>query len=131
MRVIDFMPVRDTQPDLVRIVEGSRHRRDAPATIGSITAQSSLAQRLDNQTLNALGGPDGLILRTPVDLEPDGMTTADFVVRAGERVVRPRGTIAPGLPQVVDPEQALEAGRTGNGSQPADTRQYPAAVIVR
>ena len=43
--------------------------------------------RPDSSALVAIGGPDGLVLRTPIDLEPEGMThTAEFTVRAGERV---------------------------------------------
>jgi GH15 family glucan-1,4-alpha-glucosidase len=44
-------------------------------------------RRLDEQSLLAVAGPDALILRTPIVLEPDGMThTAEFTVRAGDRV---------------------------------------------
>jgi GH15 family glucan-1,4-alpha-glucosidase len=90
VRVIDFMPPRETKPDIVRIVEGLE---------GSVQMRTELVIRfdygsvvpwvfrLDSQTLLAVGGPDGLILRTPIDLEPEGMThTAEFTVRAGDRV---------------------------------------------
>ncbi len=113
VRVIDFMPPRETMPDIVRIVEGLE---------GAVTMRTHLSmrfdyggllpwvQRLDDETLVAIGGPDALVLRTPVDLEPDGMThTAEFTVHAGERVPfvltwfpsheRP--------PRTVDPEAAL------------------------
>ena len=44
-------------------------------------------RRLDARTLLAVGGPDGLVLRTPIDLEPEDMThAAEFTVRAGDRV---------------------------------------------
>jgi GH15 family glucan-1,4-alpha-glucosidase len=90
VRVIDFMPPRETKPDIVRIVEGLE---------GSVQMRTELVirfdygwvipwvLRLDAKTLLAVGGPDGLVLRTPIDLEPEGMThTAEFTVRAGERV---------------------------------------------
>jgi GH15 family glucan-1,4-alpha-glucosidase len=90
VRVIDFMPPRDEKPDIVRIVEGLD---------GSVEMRTELVirfdygsvipwvRRLDDATLVAVGGPDGLILRTPVDLEAEDMThIADFVVRSGERV---------------------------------------------
>jgi GH15 family glucan-1,4-alpha-glucosidase len=90
VRIIDFMPPRETKPDVVRIVEGLE---------GSVQMRTELVIRLDYgsvipwifrldaETLIAIGGPDGLILRTPIDLEPEGMThTAEFTVRAGERV---------------------------------------------
>jgi GH15 family glucan-1,4-alpha-glucosidase len=90
VRLIDFMPPRETKPDIVRIVEGLE---------GSVQMRTELVirfdygsvipwvLRLDSQTLLAVGGPDGLILRTPIDLEPEGMThAAEFTVRAGDRV---------------------------------------------
>ena len=90
VRVIDFMPPRETKPDIVRIVEGLE---------GSVQMRTELVIRFDYgwvipwvfrsdaKALIAVGGPDGLVLRTPIDLEPEGMThTAEFTVRAGERV---------------------------------------------
>ena len=90
VRVIDFMPPRETKPDIVRIVEGLD---------GSVEMRTELVirfdygsvvpwvRRLDDATILAVAGPDGLMLRTPVDLEPEGMThTAEFTVRAGDRV---------------------------------------------
>jgi len=119
VRVIDFMPPRETKPDIVRIVEGLD---------GSVEMRTELVirfdygsvipwvRRLDDATLVALGGPDGLMLRTPVDLEPDEMThTAEFIVRKGERVPFAL-TWFPSheeLPRPIDPEQAL-----------ADTEQF-------
>jgi GH15 family glucan-1,4-alpha-glucosidase len=113
VRVIDFMPPRETKPDIVRIVEGLE---------GSVQMRTELVmrldygsvipwvRRLDDATLVALGGPDGLMLRTPVDLEPDGMThTAEFIVRRGERVPFAL-TWFPShehMPKPIDPEQAL------------------------
>jgi GH15 family glucan-1,4-alpha-glucosidase len=90
VRVIDFMPPRETRPDIVRIVEGLE---------GSVQVRTELVirfdygsvvpwvRRLDDATIVAVAGPDGLMLRTPIDLEPEGMThTAEFTVRAGDRV---------------------------------------------
>ncbi len=90
VRVIDFMPQRTEMPDLVRIVEGLD---------GQVEMQTELVmrfdyggvipwvRRVDDETLFAVGGPDALTLRTPVDLEPEGMThTAAFTVHAGDRV---------------------------------------------
>jgi GH15 family glucan-1,4-alpha-glucosidase len=51
---------------------------------GSVTPW---VRRIDDETLVAVAGPDGLMLRTPVDLEPSGMRhTAHFRIHAGERV---------------------------------------------
>jgi GH15 family glucan-1,4-alpha-glucosidase len=113
VRVIDFMPPRETKPDIVRIVEGLD---------GSVQMRTELVmrldygsvipwvRRLDDATLVALGGPDGLMLRTPVELEPDEMRhTAEFTVRRGDRVPFAL-TWFPShedLPKPIDPEQAL------------------------
>ena len=114
VRVIDFMPQRDRAPDIVRIVEGLDGTVEMTTELvirfdyGSVVPW---VRRIDDDTLVAVGGPDGLALRTPVDLEPDGMKhTANFRVHAGERVPfvltwfpshrRP--------PQPVDAERALE-----------------------
>jgi GH15 family glucan-1,4-alpha-glucosidase len=67
-------------------------------------------RRLDDATIVAVAGPDGLTLRTPVDLEPDGMThTAEFTVRAGDRVpfVLTWYPSHEPLPDPVDAEAAL------------------------
>ena len=114
VRVIDFMPPRETKPDIVRIVEGLE---------GSVQMRTELVirfdygsvvpwvRRLDSRTLVAIGGPDGLVLRTPIDLEPEGMThTAEFTVRAGERVpfVLTWFPSHTDLPNIVDAEAALD-----------------------
>jgi GH15 family glucan-1,4-alpha-glucosidase len=90
VRVIDFMPPRQTTPDIVRIVEGLDGFVDLETELvmrfdyGSVTPW---VRRIDDDTLVAIAGPDGLMLRTPVDLEPSGMRhTAHFRVHAGERV---------------------------------------------
>jgi GH15 family glucan-1,4-alpha-glucosidase len=117
-RVIDFMPPRGKLPDLVRIVEGLE---------GSVELQTELVirfdygsvipwvRRLDDATLLAVAGPDALALRTPVDLEPQGMThTATFSVRAGERVpfVLTWFPSHERQPHPVDAEQALRDTET-------------------
>jgi GH15 family glucan-1,4-alpha-glucosidase len=113
VRVIDFMPQRGNAPDIVRIVEGLEGTVEMMTELiirfdyGSVVPW---LRRLDDDTLVAVGGPDGLALRTPVDLQPDGMKhTAIFQVDRGERVPfvltwfpsnhRP--------PQPVDAERAL------------------------
>jgi GH15 family glucan-1,4-alpha-glucosidase len=90
VRVIDFMPQRETKPDIVRIVE---------CLEGEVEMHTELVMRFDygsvvpwvrhtdDQTIVAIAGPDGLVLRTPVELDPDAMThAAEFTVRKGERV---------------------------------------------
>jgi GH15 family glucan-1,4-alpha-glucosidase len=89
VRLIDFMPPRGDNPDLIRIVEGLR---------GEVVMQMELIIRFDyGQTtpwvrkahggLEAIAGPNGLILRTPVKTEGKDLTTiAEFTVKKGKRV---------------------------------------------
>ena len=113
VRVIDFMPPRGNDPDIVRIVEGLE---------GTVTMRTELVirldygslipwiHRLDVRTLVAVGGPDALVLRTPIQLEPEDMShTAQFTVREGERVpfVLTWYPSHVDLPRPVDAEQAL------------------------
>jgi GH15 family glucan-1,4-alpha-glucosidase len=114
VRVIDFMPPRETKPDIVRIVEGLS---------GSVRMRTELVirfdygsvvpwvRRVDDESLLAVGGPDGLLLRTPIDLHPADKThVAEFTVRAGERVpfVLTWFPSHEDLPEPVDAEQALD-----------------------
>jgi GH15 family glucan-1,4-alpha-glucosidase len=112
VRVIDFLPIRDQTPHLVRIVEGLR---------GSVPMQMELVIRFDyGQTvpwvrrlegvLTAVAGPDGVALRTPVATLGKGMaTTAEFSVNAGQRVpfVLSWYPSHLGPPQAPDAEAAL------------------------
>jgi GH15 family glucan-1,4-alpha-glucosidase len=112
VRLIDFMPPRETTPDVVRIVEG---------VSGSVTMRLDLTIRFDygsivpwvrrlEDGILAVAGPDALHLATPVDLVGrDFHTVAEFEVRAGERVpfVLTWFPSNLDLPQPVDAEQAL------------------------
>ena len=113
VRVIDFMPPRGTSPDIVRIVEGldgtvkMRTELVIRFDYGSIVPW---VMRLDHETLLAVGGPDGLLLRSPLELRGEDRThAADFTVRAGERVpfVLTWFPSHEKRPKAVDPEQAL------------------------
>jgi GH15 family glucan-1,4-alpha-glucosidase len=89
VRLIDFMPPRGENPDLIRIVEGIR---------GEVAMQMELIIRFDyGRTipwvrtalggLEAIAGPNGLILRTPVKTWGKDLTTvAEFNVSKGDRV---------------------------------------------
>jgi GH15 family glucan-1,4-alpha-glucosidase len=113
VRVLDLMPPRGTQPDVVRIVEGLR---------GTVEMTTELVARFDYGRVlpwvrrqqgrwTAVGGPDALWLDTPVRLQGrDHSTVAHFPVRAGERVPFVL-TWAPSYeqaPEPVDAEQALQ-----------------------
>jgi GH15 family glucan-1,4-alpha-glucosidase len=113
VRVIDFMPPRGDNPDIVRIVEGLEGTVPMRTELVIRLDYGSLVpwvRRLDARSLLAVGGPDGLLLRTPIQLEPDDhLHAAEFTVREGDRVPfvltwYPSHT---GLPQTVDAEQAL------------------------
>ena len=89
VRLIDFMPPRGENPDMIRIVEGIR---------GEVAMQMELIIRFDyghivpwvrkeHDGVEAIAGPDGLILRTPIETRGKDLTTvAEFVVRKGDRV---------------------------------------------
>src|SRR5438552_2813542 len=91
VRLIDFMPPRGENPDIIRIVEGLR---------GKVPMQMELIIRFDYgqivpwvrrrkryEGLEAIAGPDGLILRTPVETRGEALTTvAEFTVAKGDRV---------------------------------------------
>ena len=114
VRVIDFMPPRGSEPDLVRIVEGLE---------GSVPMRMLLAirfeygsivpwlRRLGGETRVGVAGPDALILRTSVPMHGENLcTVADFVVEAGERHAFDL-TWFPShheVPPAIDPVVALE-----------------------
>jgi GH15 family glucan-1,4-alpha-glucosidase len=89
VRLIDFMPPRGENPDIIRIVEGLR---------GKMSMQMELIIRFDYGSvipwvrkehggLEAIAGPDALILRTPIEMHGRDLTTvAEFTVAQGERV---------------------------------------------
>ena len=89
VRLIDFMPPRGENPDIVRIIEGVR---------GSVSMRMQLIIRFDYGSiipwvrkahggLEGIAGPDGLILRTPIGTRGEDMTTiAEFTVEKGDRV---------------------------------------------
>ena len=89
VRVVDFMPIRDRDPDVVRIVEG---------VSGRVTMRMDLVIRFDygrsvpwvrtvEGRLHAVAGPDAIVLDTPVPTYGEGMSTvAVFEVAAGHSV---------------------------------------------
>ena len=89
VRLIDFMPPRGTNPDIVRIVEG---------VDGKVSMRMELIVRFDygdvvpwvrkcGDGLEAIAGPNGLVLRTPIETRGEDLTTvAEFEVAKGERV---------------------------------------------
>lgn len=89
VRLIDFMPPHEAEPNVVRIVEGLH---------GEVVMDMRLVIRFDygwivpwvrkiEGRLHAVGGPDALVLDTPVETHGEALTTrAQFTVRKGERI---------------------------------------------
>ncbi|MEY2439837.1 MAG: hypothetical protein QOI34_1222 [Verrucomicrobiota bacterium] len=89
VRLIDFMPPRGKNPDIVRIVEGLS---------GEVRMRMELIIRFEygliipwvrkvSGGIAAIAGPNGLILRTPIETQGKDLTTvADFTVKQGERL---------------------------------------------
>ncbi|MGH6884834.1 MAG: glycoside hydrolase family 15 protein, partial [Geminicoccales bacterium] len=113
--LIDFMPVRKGESDLVRTVVGRR---------GRVAMQMELILRFDygasvpwvtrlpeRNGICAIAGPDKVALYSPVPLQGENLTTvARFEVAEGERLSfmlehRPSHLEAPGR---IDPHAALE-----------------------
>jgi GH15 family glucan-1,4-alpha-glucosidase len=113
VRIIDFMPLRGTNPDVVRIVEGLR---------GQVRMRMELIMRFDYGSiipwvrkhdghLEAIAGPDALVLRTPIQTHGRDLTTiADFTITEGRRVpfVLTWFQSHEDPPKPVDPERALD-----------------------
>ena len=111
--VVDFMPLRGSASDLVRMVVGRRGRVAMRTELvlrfhyGAIVPWVS---RLDDGRLRAIAGPDMIVLDTPVRLHGHGLTTVgEFSVSAGETVpfVLTWGPSHLAQPPSVDPGRAL------------------------
>jgi GH15 family glucan-1,4-alpha-glucosidase len=138
IRLIDFMPPRGENPDIVRIVEGLR---------GRVELKMELIIRFDygrvipwvrkrNGDVEAIAGPDGLILRTPVETRGEDLTTvADFAVAKGDRVPFVLTWFASHEepPREVNPEHALKdtAAYWGDWSQKCGSHGEWQEAVVR
>ncbi|MGI4795852.1 MAG: glycoside hydrolase family 15 protein [Janthinobacterium lividum] len=114
VRLIDFMPARETCSSLVRIVVGLR---------GRVAMRSELRLRFDYGALPpwceatddgsvARVGPDMVVLRAPVPVKVhQRCQEASFTVAQGERLafVLSYGPASQAVPGPVDAEQALNA----------------------
>ncbi len=114
--VTDFMPVRETVPDVVRIVEGRR---------GQVPVKMELVIRFDYGSvvpwvqkadggIEAIAGPDALRVLTPVGLHGENLTTvAEFTVAEGQRIpfTLTWSQSYKAKPGTIDPEAALRDTR--------------------
>jgi GH15 family glucan-1,4-alpha-glucosidase len=113
IRLIDFMPIRGQNSDVVRIVEGVR---------GSLAMRMELALRFDygrtvpwvtrsHDGIRAIAGPNLAILRASVPVHGEDLkTVAEFNVSQGERAwfTLTYGNSYRADPKPVDPDWALE-----------------------
>jgi GH15 family glucan-1,4-alpha-glucosidase len=89
IRVIDCMPPRGSEPDLVRVVEGVSGEVDVCMELVIRFDYGSIVPwvRTIDGVLRAIGGPDALALYTPIATHGADLTTrAEFKVKAGDRV---------------------------------------------
>jgi GH15 family glucan-1,4-alpha-glucosidase len=87
--VVDCMPPRSKEPDLVRLVIGRKGRVRMRTEIIIRFDHGSIVPwvRRTDHALSAIAGPDALVLHTGVELHGEGLTTiGEFTVAAGERV---------------------------------------------
>jgi GH15 family glucan-1,4-alpha-glucosidase len=111
--LIDFMPPRGRNSDIVRLVRGEKGRvRMRMELVLRFDYGRSIpwVTRMDDGTLRATAGPDQVTLRTPVAIHGEDLKTrAEFEVAEGETVpfvlTHAPSHVAP--PQSVDPESAL------------------------
>ncbi|GAA1304255.1 glucoamylase [Planotetraspora silvatica] len=88
VKVIDFMPPRHDNPDLVRIVEGVSGTVEMTAEIRIRFDYGRIIPwvRRSDGALHAIGGPDSVWIHAPVQLKGSGYRhTGTFTVSAGER----------------------------------------------
>ena len=111
--IIDFMPPADGA-DLVRIVigrSGCVNFHTEFVVRFNYGATVPWVNRLEDGTINAIAGPERLVLRTPVALHGEDLkTVGDFTVEAGQSVsfVLSYGASFQSPPPAINPFDALE-----------------------
>ncbi len=112
--IIDFMPPREKASDVVRLVrgvKGSVKMRMELIIRFATGAEIPWVRRTKDGAWLAICGPDMTVLRTPVELRGEHMTTvADFEVAEGKTIpfVLTYGPSHLPLPDPIDPVQALQ-----------------------
>ena len=111
--VIDFMPPADGA-HLVRIVAGRSGRVVFQTELVlrfNYGASVPWVNRLEDDTINAIAGPERLVLRTPTSLYGEDLKTlGEFTVEAGQSIpfVLSYGSSFQSPPPPIDPLQALK-----------------------
>jgi GH15 family glucan-1,4-alpha-glucosidase len=112
--IVDFMPPADGA-NLVRIVIGRSGRvgfRTEFAVRFNYGATVPWVSRLDDGTIDAIAGPERLVLRTPAALRGEDLkTVGGFAVEAGQSIpfVLSYGKSFQSPPPAIDPFNALES----------------------
>lgn len=112
--LIDFMPPRGSASDVVRLVRGDRGRVKVAMQLVirfGYGAAIPWVRRGDDGAVLAVGGPDMLVLRTPVATHGKDMTTvAEFDVGEGDQIpfVMTYGPSHLPVPDSIDPIAALK-----------------------
>jgi GH15 family glucan-1,4-alpha-glucosidase len=113
--VIDFMPPRGHNSDIVRLVRGDSGRvRMRTELVLRFDYGRSVpwVSRLDDGTFRAIAGPDMVVLHTPVELHGKDLTTVgEFDVAAGSTIpfVLTHGPSHLAPPEGIDPLTSLES----------------------
>jgi GH15 family glucan-1,4-alpha-glucosidase len=111
--IIDFMPPADGA-DLVRIIAGRSGRVVFQTELVlrfNYGASVPWVDRLDDGTINAIAGPERLVLRTPASLYGEDLkTVGELTVEAGQSIpfVLSYGSSFQTPPLAIDPFQSLE-----------------------
>ena len=116
--IVDFMPPGDGA-NVVRIVMGRSGRVDFRTELAvrfNYGATVPWVSRRDDGALDAIAGPERVMLRTPAALYGEGLkTVGEFAVEAGESVpfALSYGHSFEALPPAIDPFDALERTEVG------------------
>jgi GH15 family glucan-1,4-alpha-glucosidase len=89
IRLVDFMPPRGHTHDVVRLVEGVRGRVRMSMDLRVCFDRGRIRPRFRSidGAYAAMGGPESILLRTPVATRQEGFALqADFFVTAGELI---------------------------------------------
>jgi GH15 family glucan-1,4-alpha-glucosidase len=111
--VVDFMALGDSA-HLLPIVMGQTGRVDFQTEFVARFNYGSTVpwvNRLDDGTINAIAGPERLVLRTPIALHGEDLRTrGEFAVETGESVafVLSHGLSFAGMPPAIDPFATLQ-----------------------
>jgi GH15 family glucan-1,4-alpha-glucosidase len=113
--LIDFMPFRDDYSEVVRLVVGTRGKLKMRTELilrFGYGAVVPWVTRMENGAMRAIAGPDMAVLRTPVHVKGERLTTVgDFTVARGETIplTLTYSRSHKPLPRALDPNASLQA----------------------